>query len=106
MEENNLYIDISVRFGVLLAAYSVFAMLFLPGWSILSMIKKDSLRHDIFLSGTFYIVIFYFVYLFTENMVDVNYYQKEVISIIVAFSSLAGIALGILDGEERSRYGR
>ena len=103
---HNLYIDISVRFGVLLAAYSVFAILFLPGWSILSMIKKDSLRDDIFLSGTFYIVIFYFVYLFTENMVDVNYYQKEVFSIIVAFSSLAGIALGILDGEERSRYGR
>ena len=43
------------------------------------------------------ICLFYFIYLFVENIFEVNFFQKQVASVIVLFCALAGVALGMLD---------
>ena len=97
---HNLFLDVAVRFGVIWSLYSLFSIVLAPVIIVVFMVRYGK-KDNNFLNGLAYLCLFYFCYFFVENLVDVNYYQKEVFSVVVAVSALAGIAIGILRSDGR-----
>ena len=52
--------------------------------------RKDNDGHRIGI-----LCAFFFIYLFTENLFDVNFPQKEIMSLIIFVSAIAGISLSL-----------
>ena len=82
---------------MLWSLYLMFLIVLAPIVIVVFMMRyRKEQEDDSFLNGLAYLCLFYFCYFFIENLVDVNYYQKEVFSVIVAASALAGITIGVL----------
>ena len=99
---HNLFLDVTVRFGLILLSVYLFLFLFVTiavSRVLLVGVRKD----DYHASGLAAIALFFFVYLFIENLVDLNFYQKEIISLIISFSAITGVALSLSrhEGPER-----
>ena len=93
---HNLILDVAVRFGIVMALYYSFVFIFFIFILTRYAVSMKCIS-DLYNNAVLIVCLFYFVYLFVENIFEVNFYQKQVASVIVLFCALAGVALGMLD---------
>jgi len=91
---HNLFLDVSVRFGLIMFIIYIIMFAIIIAILVLSFLSKYEIKDN---NGNRIgiICVFFFVYLFTENLFDVNFPQKEIMSLIIFVSAIAGISLSL-----------
>jgi O-antigen ligase len=98
---HNLWMDMAVRFGIVFLAGNLIAFAIIL-WLVFGAIRRapPGAADSTYVASA---VLFYFVFLVIENVVDTNLPQREVFAIVLMFCALAGFSISACRNFEDQR---